>query len=182
VDGKGWNGARAFLDKVTKKKSGTGSSEIWFSGYRPVSSRAMRPCATRTGCGLLGYVYMGDKAGARHVDGLCRHLMQHLPKWDPKFGPRSHPESGNQNMYGWYYGSMALFQVGGTYWKRWNTAMKKCLVENQRKGGCADGSWDPVFLWGNGYSPRNMGGRVYSTAICALTLEVYYRYLPSAQH
>jgi hypothetical protein len=32
------------------------------------------------------------------------------------------------------------------------------------------GSWDPVGAWGRD------GGRVYSTALCALILEVYYRY------
>ncbi|RKY14224.1 MAG: hypothetical protein DRP82_04360, partial [Planctomycetota bacterium] len=40
----------------------------------------------------------------------------------------------------------------------------------QRRGGCADGSWDPVGKWGM------VGGRVYSTALNALTLEIYYRY------
>ena len=34
------------------------------------------------------------------------------------------------------------------------------------------GSWDPDTVWG-GY-----GGRVYTTAMAALCLEVYYRYLP----
>jgi hypothetical protein len=34
------------------------------------------------------------------------------------------------------------------------------------------GSWDPKCIWG-GY-----GGRVYSTAMSALCLEVYYRFLP----
>jgi Squalene-hopene cyclase C-terminal domain len=181
VDGKGWNGSRALLDKVTRKVKGTGSNEIWACGYK-TATQANPRATVRNACGLLGYLYMGDKTGVRHIDGLCRGLVQNPPQWNPKFGPRSHPKSSGQNMYGWYYGSMALFQVGGTYWRQWNGAMKKCLVENQRKGGCADGSWDPLFLWGNGYSPRKMGGRVYSTAICALTLEVYYRYLPSAQH
>ncbi|MBK9976081.1 MAG: hypothetical protein IPP14_15010 [Planctomycetes bacterium] len=32
------------------------------------------------------------------------------------------------------------------------------------------GSWDSVDAWGSA------GGRVYSTAINCLTLEVYYRY------
>jgi hypothetical protein len=179
VDGNAWNGARALLDKVTRKQEGEGSNEIWVCGYRPAHARAMRPAAARSACGLLGYVYMGDRAGSRHVDGLCRHLMQNLPDWSDKYMNRR-DSAWDQNMYGWYYGSMALFQVGGSYWKRWNQAMKKALVNNQVKGGCADGSWDPVFLWGQTYSPGNVGGRVYSTAICALTLEVYYRYLPSA--
>ena len=33
-----------------------------------------------------------------------------------------------------------------------------------------DGSWDPIGEWGLA------GGRVYSTAIGAMTLEVYYRF------
>ena len=36
-------------------------------------------------------------------------------------------------------------------------------------GGHADGSWDPIGEW------CVAGGRVYATAINALTLEVYYR-------
>jgi hypothetical protein len=58
--------------------------------------------------------------------------------------------------------------------------MKAAIVPNQRKGGPldgtvqdVDGSWDPVS-WLRVYG----GGRVYTTAINALSLEVYYRYLP----
>jgi hypothetical protein len=37
--------------------------------------------------------------------------------------------------------------------------------------GCRRGSWDPMEnLW------DHQGGRVYSTALAVLTLEVYYRY------
>ena len=35
---------------------------------------------------------------------------------------------------------------------------------------CAEGSWDPKDPWGE------EGGRVYSTALMTLCLEVYYRY------
>jgi hypothetical protein len=73
-----------------------------------------------------------------------------------------------------------MFQYGGEHWTKWNEAMKKILVEQQRKGGPldgtandVDGSYDPV---GSGGIPH--GGRVMATALAALTLEVYYRYLP----
>ena len=43
-------------------------------------------------------------------------------------------------------------------------------------GTCANGSWDPNFpvadLWGQ------RAGRLYTTSLSILTLEVYYRYLP----
>jgi hypothetical protein len=51
--------------------------------------------------------------------------------------------------------------------------MKNALVPHQHTGkdGCRNGSWNPeVDRWGF------EGGRVYATAINALTLEVYYRY------
>jgi hypothetical protein len=51
--------------------------------------------------------------------------------------------------------------------------MKKALLESQRQGGCVDGSWDTVSQWGE------RGGRVYTTALAAMTLEVYYRFVRS---
>ena len=74
--------------------------------------------------------------------------------------------------YAWYYGTLALFQHGGPEWERWNEVMTTELLANQRKDGAAAGSWDPVDRW------ATIGGRVYQTTICTLTLEVYYRYLP----
>ena len=78
--------------------------------------------------------------------------------------------------YYWYYGSLALFQYDGPdgpYWKKWNEPMKNAIVPHQKtaKDGCANGSWTSEDeRWGF------EGGRVYATAINALTLEVYYRY------
>jgi hypothetical protein len=46
------------------------------------------------------------------------------------------------------------------------------LVPSQIEDGPNAGSWDPDMEWG-GY-----GGRVYSTALAAMCLEVYYRYAP----
>ncbi len=48
--------------------------------------------------------------------------------------------------------------------------MKKAILTNQRKDGDEKGSWDPVGPWG--YS----GGRVYSTALMTLCIEVNFRY------
>jgi len=83
-------------------------------------------------------------------------------------------------MYYWYYGTLAMFQMGGKSWKQWNAKMKAALLPNQRKGGPVDGSlqdvdgsWDPVS-----WLCRHSGTRVYTTAVNALSLEVYYRYLP----
>ena len=65
-----------------------------------------------------------------------------------------------------------MFQAGGQPWKRWNDVVRDTLVDRQcgEDEGCRRGSWDPLGRW----SPE--GGRVYSTALAVLTLEVYYRY------
>ena len=82
------------------------------------------------------------------------------------------PGHGRPNFYYWYYGTLGLFQQQGDYWSKWNELLQKELVETQRTTGALSGSWDPSTVWG-GY-----GGRVYCTALAALCLEVYYRYLP----
>jgi hypothetical protein len=74
-------------------------------------------------------------------------------------------------MYYWYYGSYAMYQMGGSkHWEAWQKAMEKAVVGSQRKEGDEKGSWDPVGPWG--YA----GGRVYATALMTLCLEVYFRY------
>ncbi len=90
-------------------------------------------------------------------------ILKTPPVWDE--------EGGSCDMYYWYYATFAMNQWGGKHWKVWKKAIERALVPNQRRG--ADnftGSWDPVGPWGAD------GGRVYSTAICTLILEVYYRY------
>ena len=77
---------------------------------------------------------------------------------------------GSIDMYYWYYGTLAMFQMGGEHWERWNKNLKNVVIDNQIKEGCTEGSWDPKDPWGD------EGGRVYSTALMTLCLEVYYRY------
>ena len=75
--------------------------------------------------------------------------------------------------YYWYYASLAMYQMGDDFWKRWEEPLIDSLKGLQRLediDSCVYGSWDPIGAWGTA------GGRVYATAINALTLEVYYRY------
>ena len=72
--------------------------------------------------------------------------------------------------YYWYYGTYAMFQMGGKYWSKWESTLKPELVDNQDQKGDQKGSWEPNGPWGHA------GGRVYSTALMALCIEVYFRY------
>ena len=71
------------------------------------------------------------------------------------------PGVGQVNHYYWYYGTLALHQVQGDAWQRWNAALQRTLLTSQRVEGAWAGSWDPDPVWGR------CGGRVYSTSLCA---------------
>jgi hypothetical protein len=86
------------------------------------------------------------------------------------------PGDGPTNYYYWYYATLALHHArndnsaAAHTWERWNEQLKRDLVAAQVTDGSNAGSWSPNTVWG-GY-----GGRVYSTAMAAMCLEVYYRY------
>ena len=85
------------------------------------------------------------------------------------------PKLSETNLYYWYYGTLAMYQYGGEPWQKWNGSLRNLLVATQRQDGHAKGSWDPRGPWGS------HGGRIYSTALSTLCLEVYYRFLPLYQ-
>jgi len=63
---------------------------------------------------------------------------------------------------------------GGQEWKDWNGVMRDFLVDSQETEGSKEGSW----YWHSGRHSAEAGGRLYHTALAAMTLEVYYRFLP----
>jgi len=154
VDGKGFAGAQAWLDKVEEKAEYKGYRGGRFS-YQP----GRNPARTMTAAGMLGRLFMGTKPDMLRGGGEM--LLENLPDWRRK------------DFYYWYYGTLDMFQMGGDYWKAWNPAMRDMLIREQRRGGDDDGSWDPSDSASSDYKCR-----VMSTALGALCLEVYYRYLP----
>ncbi|QDT69931.1 hypothetical protein MalM25_28750 [Planctomycetes bacterium MalM25] len=123
---------------------------------KPVGGRP-----TTSAVGLLCRMYLGwDQSDARLAKGVKR------------LSDRG-PISGN--FYHNYYAAQAIFhQTGGVgaVWRKWNEATREMLVEQQSTRGHERGSW---YVKG-GHTQR--GGRLYTTAMATMTLEVYYRYLP----
>ena len=78
-------------------------------------------------------------------------------------------------MYYNYYATLVLHHYGRSDWRRWNPKMREYLVKSQSTREHEAGSW----YFEEGYSRD--GGRLYTTALSILTLEVYYRYLPLYQ-
>lgn len=85
---------------------------------------------------------------------------------------KNRPRLAELDFYYWYYGTLAMYQYGGEPWQMWNSVVRDTLIQEQRTSGNNAGSWDPNGPWGR------YGGRLYSTALATLTLEVYYRLLP----
>jgi len=130
-------------------------------------------------------LYARSAIGMRLDDDVARRqraaLLADLPDLDRL---RGGDETGLHNEYYWYYGTLALFNIGGDAWQAWNRALRQTVLEYQERpttprGGRRHsfGSW-PAFGRGWGKWGRS-GGRIYSTAINTLTLEVYYRYEPA---
>lgn len=129
--------------------------------YRPVPGQRPTPAMTAEAlaCRLLLGIRLNETASLE----AKRYLLSNLP------------DSQNENLYYWYYATLAMFQFQDASWNRWNDSLKRQLVSSQISTGAYRGSWEPSGLWA-GY-----GGRVYSTAMAAMCLEVYYRYLPMYQ-
>ena len=154
MEGRGFAGAIAWLDKCTKR-DGERRGLVSYQPGRP-------PTPTMTAAGMVCRRLMGWTRTDPLIVGGADYLVNNLPRW----------EGDNINFYYWYYGTLAMFRMGGEHWKAWNASLRDMLVERQRKGEpIIDGSWDPVGPW------CGSGGRAYATAMSALCLEVYYRYL-----
>jgi hypothetical protein len=116
--------------------------------------------------GALVSIFTGKKSGDIVLETLVNYSVNH--QTPTKFPP---------NLYYLYYNTLVMFQMGGARWDKWNGQVRDLLVKAQRAGeGCFDGSWD---YQGSRYYGSQLG-RVPSTALCCLSLEVYYRYLPIA--
>jgi len=119
-----------------------------------------QPSPAMTAEALLCLQYLGtDRNDPRLRDG-AEYLLQRLPR------------KGSDNSYYWYYGTQVMYHMQGEYWRRWNSAYRDMLVDTQKKDGSAAGSWDPR----DSYEKR--AGRIYSTSLRILMLEVFYRHLP----
>ena len=129
--------------------------------------------------GLYGYQ---DKTPlpAMCAEGMfCQELLG-LPPDDPRmeetatYLKTSLPSKDKEkiNYYYWYYGSLALYQHQGPVWEQWNGQLRDILTKAQKIQGDESGSWDPAGQW------SHECGRVVTTALATLSLEVYYRYLP----
>jgi len=117
-----------------------------------------------TAIGTLCRMYMGTERDAQGIPDAIDYLS------------RRGPSRGD--VYYNYYTAQAIFHYTGgkgATWKKWNEKMRDQLVETQAQQGHETGSWAPV---GEKNAHGVRAGRLFTTAMSAMTLEVYYRMMP----
>lgn len=122
-------------------------------------SDSLETSATTTAIGVLSKMYLGAGINAGSLEQATRFLSDHGPS--------------KNNVYFNYYATQVLHHRSDNRWQNWNETMREHLVTSQDQSNTHQaGSW---------YFPDphgQVGGRLYTTAMAVMILEVYYRYLP----
>ncbi len=167
--------ALAWIDSVTDKEYGKVGYQSLEDVGTPVSipgkNEEYKNHDALAAVGMISRIFVDRNRNDPVLAKTAGLLIADLPVWDKA--------KKTNDYYYWYYATLALYQYdgpdsggAGKMWKPWNQAIKHAIADNQHKrsDGCAEGSWDADDRWGF------EGGRVYATAINALTMEVYCRY------
>lgn len=121
-----------------------------------VKERKARPSPTAVA--LLSKMYMGMGRDSQDLESGSHYLLgRGVSKTDIYFD---------------FYTTLTLHHAQHDFWEDWNKQMRDYLVNSQEVAGHQSGSWN--FRDEHGA----VGGRLYTTAMAAMTLEVYYRYSP----
>ena len=151
-----WTRVDRFLRRVQRGNAGG------LAAYRPNSGVSRSMTAEALFCRQLQQDHNGGQLDDAVILEAIDMVSQDLPT------------ASRRNLYFWYYATLALHRnqnqstVAAEAWDAWNHALTTALLTTQQ----GDGSWDVNTAWGG------CGGQVYTTALSALCLEVYYRYNP----
>jgi len=144
-----WRGVSFYLDSVSIDREGRYGYETQKKAYE----------GSVTSMALLSRMYLGWGRD----DGDLRAGVKLLDRKGPY-----------DNLYYCYFATQVMRNWGGQEWQRWNERLRDDLVSWQEQEGESQGSWAPRDRSDYAVS----GGRLLTTCLATLTLEVYYRYQP----
>ena len=157
VDGSALKRGMAYLEEMTDRQGRTGYVEPGIPLGFPASE-------STTAIAAFLRAFDNSRSATKPMQKKAVGLILDQPP---------HRNGQSIDLYYWYYASYALWQIGGRSWKQWEPALVDALLPRQRTKGHVRGSFDPV-----GCRYGHEGGRVYSTAMSILCLEVFERYAP----
>ncbi len=113
-----------------------------------------------TGGGALSLQLLGQGRSSE-VQGALNYFKSIGVDW------RNPPH--NNGPYSWYYITQSCFHAGESHWTAWNRKFSDPIINAQEP----DGRWEPPK------EGKQNPGNVLNTTLAALTLQVYYRHLPT---
>ncbi|HYG76960.1 MAG TPA: VIT domain-containing protein [Planctomycetota bacterium] len=155
IDAANFDGIISYLDRVQQKQAGDVVLYPFAEGEEQPRLAGRLAAMGTVARSLLGWKSAELTPSAQHISTL-------IPK----------PEWNDQSdLQTWYFMTLCMFQQGRDLWKNWNDALKPTLLNNQEKQGDLGGSWLAAGPM------KDHFGRVGATALSALNLEIYYRYV-----
>ncbi len=141
------------IDRATRYLNSVSTSQGAFYGYQTPKKEA-----GPTAVALLLRMYLGWSRDDERLERGAMYLAATGPS--------------KTDVYFNYYATQVLHHLQGNAWPPWNAKLRDHLVEKQAQRGHERGSW--FFPDSHG----TIGGRLYTTAMCCMILEVYYRHMP----
>jgi hypothetical protein len=114
---------------------------------------------TMTAVGVLSKMYLGAELDQGTQEQSTRFLADHGPS--------------KTDMYFNFYATQVLHHRHDEAWPDWNKEQRDYLIQMQD-----DSSTHRAGSWYFHDHHGQVGGRLYTTAMAVMILEVYYRYLP----
>jgi hypothetical protein len=157
------NIAGVWYDQVTSDDGRAGYSKAGEPSSRKPGDHEQRFPVNQgeamTAAAMYGRLMIGQSPGSKPIlKKSAERLLARLPAW----------EKDRIDAVYWYFGTYAMYQMGGEYWDGWRGAITM-LLDHQRTDGNFAGSWDPIGVWDED------GGRTFVTALNALSLEAIHR-------
>jgi hypothetical protein len=159
--------AREFLELAYDKPNG------WFRyNHKPSRLNSAWPTlpASTPAAGFCLQL-LGVEGGAPMVQAAVDYTVERRPQRYRRYQDDDFVLRGQGNVYFWYYGTLCCFLRGGEAWTQWNERLRTVLPKAQGQ----DGSFAPIDVYAD-EAGDSENDKSYTTAMCVLCLEVYYRY------
>ncbi|MBI3828109.1 MAG: hypothetical protein HY291_01240 [Planctomycetes bacterium] len=161
--------AQKFLDDVTDPRAGT----VFYGVEGEASGIPKQATPSYAGVTLMLRQLLGESSTSPVVRMLSRRTAEIHPRskkewgkdWTDKNTDLDKERALTFDPHRLYFSTYGLFYFGGDEWNQWNTALVPVLLEMQDR----DGAWRANDIW------SVKVGATYSTALCVMTLQAYYR-------